>query len=297
MEKFKKILHRLLFPGTAVVILSVPIGAGLLAYTFLIAGENSPVAYVSYVISAYSLTIVCANFVPVIRKGKQWLRRNPYTRRYLEDIPFKLRISLYLSLAINLLYAGVNGFSGIYYHSVWFGTLAAYYIFLSVMRFLLVRFSQKNGFGADQKAQFRRCRLCGVILIMMNMALAGVVILVLHENRGFEYAGSLIYAMALYTFYITIMAVINVVRYRKYNSPVMSAAKAVNLAAALVSMLSLETAMLTQFDNGSTAPFFRQAMLGSTGGIVCVIVVGMGAYMVVRSTRQLKRLKNNNPET
>ena len=257
MEKFKKILYRLLFPGTTVVILSIPIGAGLLAYAFLIAGENSPVAYVSYVVSAYSLTIVCANFVPVIRKGKQWLRQNPYTRRYLEDLPFKLRISLYLSLAINLLYAGVNGFSGIYYHSVWFGTLAAYYIFLSVMRFLLVRFAHKSGFGADKTAEFKRCRLCGAILIMMNMALAGVVILVLHENRGFEYAGSLIYAMALYTFYITIMAVINVVRYCKFNSPVISAAKTVNLAAALVSMLSLETAMLIQFDNGSTAPLFE----------------------------------------
>ena len=33
MEKLKKILHRLLFPGAAVVILSVPVGADLLLYT------------------------------------------------------------------------------------------------------------------------------------------------------------------------------------------------------------------------------------------------------------------------
>ena len=50
----------------------------------------------------------------------------------------------------------------------------------------------------------------------------------------------MIYVMAMYAFYVTVMAVINMVRYRKYHSPVMSAAKAVNLAAALVSMLSLE---------------------------------------------------------
>ena len=126
----------------------------------------------------------------------------------------------------------------------------------------------------------------------MNMALAGVVILVLHQNRSFQYAGSLIYAMALYTFYTTIMAVIHVIRYRKYQSPVMSAAKAVNLAAALVSMLSLETAMLTQFDTGTTSPFFRQSMIASTGGAVCVIVVGMGISMIVYSTRRLKKLKD-----
>ena len=91
------------------------------------------------------------------------------------------------------------------------------------------------------------------------------------------------------------MAIINAVRYRKYQSPVMSAAKAVNLAAALVSMLSLETAMLAQFDNGSTA--FRQIMLGATGGAVCAIIVGMGSFMIIRSTRKMKRLREENLKT
>ncbi len=43
-----------------------------------------------------------------------------------------------------------------------------------------------------------------------------------------------------------ITSVINVVKFRKYGSPIMSAAKVINLTAALVSMLSLETAMLAQ---------------------------------------------------
>ena len=85
------------------------------------------------------------------------------------------------------------------------------------------------------------------------------------------------------------MAVINVVRYRKYHSPVMSAAKAINLAAALVSMLSLETAMLSQFDDGSTGPYFRQIMIGFSGGAVCASVVGMGVYMLIQSTTQLRK--------
>ncbi|HIZ56140.1 MAG TPA: hypothetical protein H9671_08070 [Firmicutes bacterium] len=290
MKNPKRILHKLLFPGVVVVILSVPVGAGLLAYTFLVAGDNSPVAYVSYLVSAYSLTIVCTNLFPIVRKGNQWVYQNPYIRRYFEDIPFKLRISLYSSFVINLLYAGVNAFSGIYYRSPWFGSLAAYYIFLSVMRLLLVRYTHKHGFGENKLAEWRHYRLCGVILAMMTAALSGVVILVIRQNRGFEYAGFLIYIMAMYTFYITIMAVVNVVRYRKYNSPVMSAARVVNLVAALVSMLSLETAMLAQFDTENTSPYFRQIMTGITGGAVCVMVVGMGVYMVVRSTRQLKKL-------
>ena len=82
-------------------------------------------------------------------------------------------------------------------------------------------------------------------------------------------------------------------RYRKYQSPAMSAAKAINLAAALVSMLSLETAMLAQFGGGET---FRQLMTASTGGSVCVIVVGMGVYMAVHASKQLKKRQESNNE-
>ena len=72
------------------------------------------------------------------------------------------------------------------------------------------------------------------------IALSGVVILVVHDNEGFEYAGYLIYVMAMYAFYNVITAVTDLVKYRKFRSPVMSASKAIKLAAALVSMLSLE---------------------------------------------------------
>lgn len=98
----------------------------------------------------------------------------------------------------------------------------------------------------------------------------------------------LIYVMALYAFYATITAVRNVVKFRRYGSPVMSAAKVINLTAALVSMLSLETAMLTQF-GAADDPMFRQIMTASTGAGISILVLGMAVYMIVWSTRQLKR--------
>lgn len=290
MGKFKRILHRLIFPGTFVVLLSVPVAAALLAYAFLATDNDSLIAYVSYIISAYSLTIVCANVVPLIRKGRQWVHQNPFMSRYLNDIPFKLLVSLHLSLIINLLYAGINALSGIIYHSVWFGTLAAYYIFLAIMRYLLIRYAHKNGLGSDKVFELKRYRVCGIVLMTMNITLAGVVVLVLRLNKGFHYTGFLIYAMALYTFYTTIIAIINVIRNRQYQSPVMSAARAVSLAAALVSMLSLETAMLTQFGGGE---YFRRIMIASTGGAVCAAIVGMGIYMIVHSTLQLRTMKKS----
>ena len=289
MEKLKNILHKLLFPGTAVVLLSIPVGGGLLAYTFLAAGEESPVAYVSYVASAYSLTIVCAGLVPALQKANRWIRRNPLIKQFLEDVPFRLRITLHISLGINLLYAVVNGISGVYYRSVWFGTLSVYYIFLTVMRFLLARYSRRNGFGGNPEAELRRYRLCGVILLPMTLALSGVVVLVIEKNETFQYPGYLIYAVALYAFYAVIAAAVHLVKYRRYRSPVLTASKIVGLASALVSLLSLETAMLTQF-GGSGEPAFRRIMVAATGAGVCAILLGTAVFMILRANRQLGRL-------
>ena len=135
----KRTLHKLLFPGLAVVIASIPVAAALLSYTFLFGEEDGPIAYFSYAISAYSLAIVCAQAVKLLKGTcKALLYRNKYLHRYLTEVPFKMWISLYLSLGINLLYAVAKLFGGAYYRSVWFGTLAVYYMLLAIMRFLLL---------------------------------------------------------------------------------------------------------------------------------------------------------------
>ena len=182
---------------------------------------------------------------------------------------------------------------GVCYRSVWFGTLAVYYIMLALMRFLLLHHVNKVGFGTEILSELKQYRLCGVILMLMNIALAGVVILVVRKNGGFEYAGYLIYVMAMYAFYSIITAMTDVVKYRKFKSPVMSAAKAVRLAAALVSMLSLETAMLNQFNNEKNPETFRQVMTGTTGGCVCIIVLAIAVHMILKSTKQIKKLKSS----
>lgn len=140
------------------------------------------------------------------------------------------------------------------------------------------------------RAELRRYRLCGIALLLMNLVLTGIVIFMVHQNRGYEYPGVLIYAMAAYAFYSIILATVNVVKFRKYRRPILSAAKAIYLVAAMVSILSLETAMLAQF-GGNDDPLFRKAMTGATGGGVCAIVLGMAVYMIVKSTQQLKGIR------
>lgn len=305
MERIKCILKRIFCLQPFLTILIAIPSFSAVIYVLATGLEETIFTYIAYGASAYALIITVTGILRMVQFAGQIIDNNslvwkalnsPYGKRFRKDIMFRTEVSLYQSLFINLLYAVMKLASGIHYRSFWFGTLAVYYSLLAMMRFSILRHVNKNTIGKKIELEFRRYRLCGIMLLVMNQALAGVVILVVYKNSGFEYLGMMIYVMALYAFYTIITAVINVVKFRKYGSPVMSAAKVINLTAALVSMLSLETAMLTQFDttNDST---FRQIMTGVTGGIVCMLVLGMAVFMIVRSTRQLKQLRSENSKT
>lgn len=163
------------------------------------------------------------------------------------------------------------------------------------MRFSLLRYARQHPMGQDMARELRLYRSCGIFLLIMNQALAVIVLLVVRQNRGFDYPGLLIYAMALYAFYAVISAAISLARQRKRGSPVLSAAKVVKLTAALVSMLSLETAMLSRFGGG--AYDFRRSMTGISGGVVCLFVLGMAAFMIAKSTRQMREIRINDSQT
>lgn len=300
MINWKKVGRKLLFPPVWLMIVLAVISAVLLTAVFVKGWETSLIAYVVYVLAFYSLSVICAAcivaFPGYYRNIKQKIYDNKFGNKYMTDAAYRIHLSLYVSLGINLLYVAINLFAGIWYRSVWSITLAAYYIILAVMRFLLLRFSGKIGIGNDRVKELKRSRLCGIILMTVNLALSGVVVLVILQNKGFEYNGLLIYVMATYTFYVTVNSIINIFKYRKYNSPVMSAAKSISLAAALVSMLSLETAMLSQFGAENTTPHFNQIMVGATGAGVCTIVVTISVYTIARTNKELKKMRVNNSQ-
>lgn len=158
--------------------------------------------------------------------------------RYHEDMACRAEVSLYASLVISLLYAIIKLISGILFHSVWFGSPAGYYLLLVGLRFALLDCirSRKH---PNPLTEWKRYRLCGGMLLVMNQALTVMVALMVHRSNGFVYPISLIYLMAMYTFYAVFSAVRNLLLFRRADSPVLAASKAVTLVTALVSVLFL----------------------------------------------------------
>ncbi len=290
-------LVRFLYPPVWALILLVLLCTSALVYTFIGGYEAHPVAYVTYVLSFYTLTAVTMRCIKTIpkhyRAAKEKVYGNPVGERFMTDMKFRTHVSLYSSLGINLLYVAVNAVSGFLFHTAWFFVLAFYYTILAVMRFLLLKFVNRVGIGENRLKELRRSRLCGYILLTLNLALSGAVLMILYQDKGYEYNGILIYVMAAYTFYITTLAIINLVKYRKLGSPIMSMTKIINMAAALVSMLALETAMFSAFGK-DMSPQNQQLMIMLTGAGVSVAIITMSVYSIIKNSVEIKKITENN---
>ena len=292
---WKRIGKKLLFPPIWLLVLLTLASAVLLTLVFVRGWETRIIAYIVYVLSFYTLSVVTLFCVMVLPKQYGKIRTaiygNPLGHRYMTDRAFRTKVSLSLSLLINLLYVAINLWSWHFSRSWWFVVLAVYYVIMAVMRFLLVRYIRRNEIGLSLLQEWKRSRLCACVLLLVNLSLSGAVLMILYQNRGYDYPGILIYVMALYTFYSTTHAIVDIVRYRSLGSPIMSTAKIVSLSAALVSMLNLETAMFAQF-GGEMPQQDQNLMIILTGAGISLTVVTLSILLIVKATKQIRRETN-----
>lgn len=294
---WKKLGRALLFPHMAIMILLLPLAAGSLIYTFVfMEDQENAIAYGSYAVSAYALTVWCFRIPRIIRFCKSFKRENRYARRWFEDPHLRVEVGLHANFIWNAAYAALQVYLAVRNPEsrFWYWSLAVYYLSLSVMRSVLGRHTRQHKPGEQQHAEWVRYRACGWVFLLMNLALSGIIILMIRQNKAVDHGEIVTISMAAYTFITFTVAVVSLIRYRKYNSPVFSATKAISLAAACVSMLTLEANMLTTFD-GNTDPTqglsetSRVLFMSITGGVIVAFIITMAVYMILHSTKELHK--------
>ena len=281
----KKMLKTIFYPNRVVGLFFFLFGFGLLIYVFACHLEDTPLAYFSYILSTYALILFIIWFCKACKFSNEWIKKTSWYQIYQKNESRIQRASLFFSSFLNIVYSLFNFVVGIYYRSFWFLTFAVYYFLLSFMRVSLLTHVEdlyKNSFK-----EYEKLKRCGIVLLLLNIVLIGMVVLILRTNQNIHYAGSVIYIVALYDFYLIILAFVNAFRYRKTNHPLLLASKGINLTVAMISMLSLEVAMIERF--GEQDQSFKVMMTGSLGFTICLINSIMAFYMIIKASRYLKR--------
>ena len=279
------------FPPIPLMACFTYLSVSSLIYIFTHGMENHPVSFVAYPLSAYTLIAICLILCKALprrfRRAKEKVNANPMGHQYMTDAAFRVKVSLYISLTINLMYAAMKFTAGLWYSSTWLGALAIYYIVVSVLRFVLLRYMRGDEDAQELREEYKKYRLCGIWMLILNLSLTGIIFQMVWQNQGYRYPGFLVLVVAMYAFYAVSFSIVEMVKYRKYNRPVLLAAKNIRFATALVSLLTMETAMLAQFGEDAA---FQQRMTALTGAGVCVIVLGMSVYMIVKANKELNRM-------
>lgn len=277
---WRKIGRRFLFPCIAVAVVLLPSSALWLTYAMLTLNETAPLRIASYVLAFYTLTIWCARMPGMIRCFQSVKGENPYVQRWVSDPRLRTNVTLTGNVLWNGAYAAMQLGLGIYHRSPWYYSLSAYYMSLAVMRLFLVRHTLRHKPGEEMELEFKRYRICGWIFLFMNLALSGMTLYMIREGRVMRHHEITTIAMAAYTFTALTVAIINVVKYRRYNSPALSASKIISLAAACVSVLTLENTMLTTFRGENMTRQTRSLFLGLSGGAIFIVIIVMAVCMI-----------------
>ena len=201
-------------------------------------------------------------------------------REIYRDQNTRSRYILHFSLAANIAFALLKLGVGIYSHSLWLAAVGIYYAVLALMRFSLLRSIRTADAQEEKKAYFRTAILLNVLTVTMTGIFAQLII----DDQSFHYPGVLIYAMALWAFIKIILAVKNLIQRRKEDEPILAAARCLSFAAALMSILALQTAMISQF--GEDAVDFAHTMNGIAGAVITALLITLSAMMLAKASKK-----------
>ena len=289
MDKFKKIAIKILFPNIVLSITLFPVSLILMLLSMLLIGMDSIFTYISYALAFYSLTIFCLRIPNIISFFKRFKNENKYMVRLTNDVHLRMNIILISTLIINIAYALLQLAMGIYHKSFWFYSMSVYYILLALIRLYLSNYTRKYKVQENIKIELKKYRFSGYILLLMNLTITVILFFIIYWNRTFYHNEITTIALAAYTFLTFTMAIINFIKYRKYNSPVYSAAKSITLVAACVSMITLTTTMLTTFGSDDLIEF-KQIILLFVGIVVALFINILAIQIIVSTTKKLKEL-------
>ena len=294
MERAKMFFQKLLHPSKWVLIFVPPLSFAALIFIFATQTTRSVSAYMIYCMSAYSLTIWLAALPQLIKKMKTTIMTSrimrkvgssKITERYLNDLAFRGSVSIYQGVAVNFFYVVFRIATGIRYASIWFISMAVYYLVLGGLRvYLIFCYRRRN-----PKLERRCYHTTAWLLFLLNIPMGGMIVLMVRTNSGFSYPGYIIYLSALYTFYTMVTSTLKLAKFRKLGSPILSAAKVLNFIAAMMSILGLQTAMISRFsENGES---YRKMMNAITGGFVYGIVILIAVIMLLHNIKIRKKVE------
>lgn len=296
---FKKILYPPTWAKVLTFIVTVitAVGALLILLIDYQTGFLSIVSYSLFGVAGLSLAYSVYLIIPLIPKMRKnfitLMEKNEFTYLILRNFGFRTLIFAIGSFTMSVLFSAFNAFTAIKNRSIWYGALAGFYIALAFLRGGVLGY-HKNRIGKREVKEnegylkAKIYRNSGIITLILNIALSSAIAQMIFSGAHFSYMGLGVFAYALYAFFKITVSIIGLIRAHKQTDLTVRAIRNINLVDAFVSILALQTALLTSFSKGEINISLMNTF---TGVIVSAISVAIGIGMIVVGNKTIKKLK------
>lgn len=247
---------------------------------------------ISAIIFLYAVLVMVNFVIKLRRKVLKVADRYEFTRNLHVSYEFRTIFFGACAFLCNLGYTVFLAVMAFMYDSVWYGALAVYYIVLATSRggALIQNARDEKKYRYDyhslQKAKAGTYRYCGIMMLALAAALVVSVIELVVNGTGPRTAGEFIYVFAAVAVYKVVNAIVHFVRSTKRDDLVVRAVRYINLAVTLVSLLTLQTVILSAYPTKTDPALFNAI----TGFAVCFITLALGGFMILYSIRAKKRV-------
>lgn len=201
------------------------------------------------------------------------------------------------SLFLGVCFVGYNAFVGLYFHSIWNGSISIYYGLLVAIRIVFLwgeyRISRED--RQEEEKDLKRAKmfkLGGVLLLCVNMALVIPVTLLATAQKNVNLPMWVAIANAGYTFYKVSGCIYSFIKTRRESILTIKGIKNLNLTSATVSLLSLENIMIITFsesiDSGMEIMMMLSAFVAMIINIwIAVTTLTLGKKEVAKCENEL----------
>lgn len=310
----KRLLDLLKNPRGAWLIVAwlLGIGAAAASIAVVVLGAEGSWVYAVYLAAAVLLAYAIyalVRFVPRATAAvSSFVKKYPLLGKWMGTYEARTLLFAACSFVINVGYVVLNIVMAALMSSIWYAALAAYYFALGALRYAVLfgaRKAKKNaqterGLAAEKLRIYRNCGIA--LLIIEGVFMFAVAQFVLSGGGSIAelaaqnmrtYTMITMISSAAFTFYKMTLSIVNLVKVHKMTDPELWALRNISLAAALVSLLALQTTM-TLF---LSQPLTREMSVfnGIVGLVVVLIVAGLGIVMIIRANKKKKLLAAQEP--
>lgn len=301
-SKWKRFIRQLNNPPTWVATLAFAttlIACPLALATIIMDYGHNIYAIIAYVICAivllYTVYVLVLSIRRLHKKMGKAADKYTFTRNLYKNYEFRSIFFGGCSSLFNIGYTVFLTTMAIRFDSVWYGALALYHILLVLtLGGILVRnatdeHKYKNDFYALQKSKIGVFRYCGYMLLIQAAALSISVLEMVVGGRGSHTPKWTLLFFGAFACWRIVTAIVNFVRSSKYDDLAVRAVRYLSFVTACVSALTFITAFFAAFPLKNDVN--AAVVDGVAGGIVCMIIVALGSFMIVFSDYARRRLR------